>query len=195
MDWFENDELFRRECAAGHAWERHAGHFFLLHGFETHLGKQTIRDHVSQAHRYAAQLDLTCEGVRFEVKSRNVVFHTPDDFPFETIFVDTVGGWDQKPVKPNILLCISRETGAIIWLPTAATKDRWAIVAKHDNVRSIDERFYEAPKRLWRKSEELVDVLRKMQFRRKMLAPDPEPEPEPPAREDFLDWREGLEAS
>jgi len=48
-DWFDNDELFLKECKAGHQWERYVASFFALQGLPvdhpTHAQGLPLRRH------------------------------------------------------------------------------------------------------------------------------------------------------
>lgn len=159
-DWFDNNELFVKECKDGHRWERYVATFFNLQGLPVALSKQTIREHVSQAKLYKKGSDLRVAGMLMEVKSRNVAWNTPKDFPYDDILVDTVSGWEAKSPVPRVIVCVSRKTSAMMYLPVKATKADWDQVLKHDNVRDIEDNFYVAWKGLWRPIDELVTKLR-----------------------------------
>lgn len=165
-DWLNNDALFTTECRKGHAWERYVASFLSLQGLHVDVKPQHIRNHVSQRHRYKNTVDLSCEGALIEVKSRHLVFHTPSDFPHPTIFVDTVSGWDAKYPKPDALLCVSQQTGAMICLGTSKTSSQWGVSVKRDHTRGIEDSFYEAPRDLWKPIESLVQVLHRIRIAR-----------------------------
>jgi len=100
-----------------------------------------------------------------EVKSRNVVFHTPEDFPHPTILIDTVSGWEGKRPVPQLVLCVSQQTGALMWLPTK-TKQDWIISSRYDHVRRITDSFYESVYGLWQPVETLLRVLHQLRSKR-----------------------------
>jgi len=150
MDWFENENLFRKEVKEGHRWERYVCSFLALNGLPVKLGtSQTVRDHVSQRHAYKNSIDLRMKDRRFEVKSRKLGFTNPLDFPHGEIFVDTVSGWEGKDPLPDLLICISRASGSMIAISHEHTKEFWQVNKTHDNTRNIDDAFYEAHRRLW----------------------------------------------
>jgi len=76
-----------------------------------------------------------------EVKSRNESFISGNTYPYETVFVDTVSGYNAKETKPLAYIIISRPTGAMVVLKTLSSKG-WNIESKFDHVRKIKEDFY-----------------------------------------------------
>lgn len=160
--WSENDELFLAECQKGHGWERYVAMFFALQGLDSRVGEQTLRDSIKQAGEYANTVDVYCERCRIEVKSRDVVFYRPEDFPFETILVDTVAGWEAKDPPPHMVVCVSQKTGSLVALNPRTTKHAWTQERRYDNVRRIEDWFYEAPRELWQPIDKLAEALRKI---------------------------------
>lgn len=159
MNWFQNDALFTQECRKGHKWEKYVAAFLKLQGLEVELKEQTIREHVRDAPQYKPSSDLLCEGVLMEIKSRGIIFHTPGDFPYETIFVDTENGWVAKNPRPKAIICISQKTGAMMWLPSS-TESQWKKTTRTDHVREIEDTFYEAERKLWKPIHILCQTLK-----------------------------------
>lgn len=64
---------------------------------------------------------LGTEKVLVEVKSLNLTFNRPDDYPFPTVLVCSHNSWERKwPGSEKTMrdfLLVSRATGAIIWIP------------------------------------------------------------------------------
>ena len=153
MDWFDNDDLFLRECAEGHRWERYVAELLRRKGVDAACLKQELRAHVSEAPSYLTDSDVVVtlasgRQLVFEVKSRRVFFNGPRDFPDEDIFVDTVSGWEGKDPKPAAVICISQLTKRVIVLATA-TQPQWRQERRRDRVRDIETTFYAAPRELW----------------------------------------------
>lgn len=168
VPWALNDELFLQECRTGHFWERHVASFLAQQGLCVELGEQLLREHISQASAYIDTIDLLCEGVPVEVKSRSLTFHTPADVPFVDVFVDTQKGWDAKTIVPAHVLCISQNTGAMIYLDVEETRDRWVSRSAYDRVRDFTDVFYYADRKLWHPIEHFV---RKVRFSRPSACP------------------------
>lgn len=72
-------------------------------------------------------LDVSADNKVFipvEVKSVNLKFHEPNDYPHLGLLVCSAASWDKKwPLEEKTqrdFLMVSRETGGIIWLPKGA---------------------------------------------------------------------------
>ncbi len=98
-----------------------------------------------------------------EVKSSTREF-TDDvlQYPFDSLFVDTVSGFDAKVDKPLAYVLISQKTRGIVCI-SPKTYDQWRKVNTFDNKRQIMEWFYSAPKSVLRSFDELVAYLKKIQ--------------------------------
>jgi len=57
-----------------------------------------------------------------EVKSRNVAFDSPEDFPYETIIVETAAAYDKRRHPPDYYVMISQKTNAAIVLKTGGVE-------------------------------------------------------------------------
>jgi len=165
-DWFQNDALFLRECAEGHKWERYVVGLLTRDGLKASCPKQTLRDHVSQAHQYLQDSDVVVEvgsgrELVFEVKSRRVKFKSPADFPYDDVFVDTVSGWDAKEPRPVGVICVSQVTHSVMVLP-AGTQPKWERERRYDHVRGFETDFYVASRELWGSYGSLVKRLKQL---------------------------------
>jgi hypothetical protein len=98
-----------------------------------------------------------------EVKSSTREF-TDDVFqyPFESLFVDTVSGYDAKVDKPLAYVLISQKTRGIVCI-SPKTYDKWRKVNTFDHKREIMEWFYSAPKGVLQPFDSLVNHLIKIQ--------------------------------
>lgn len=156
--WIENEELFRQEMQTGHEHERFLGGKLSRLGFDVELSDHTFRDDVSEIDNYKDEQDLIVEGYICEVKSRDLDFTKPSNFPYEHIFVDTVEGWEQKEQPPHVVLCISQETRSTIML-SRSTKNEWDRHRTSDTVRGIDDTFYRAHRDLWEPFDYFINRL------------------------------------
>lgn len=98
-----------------------------------------------------------------EVKSSTRDF--ADDingYPFSSLFVDTVSGFDAKVDKPVAQVFISQKSGGIICI-SPESYDQWVKVNAFDNKRQIMEWFYSAPKEVLIPLSVLVNFLKKKQ--------------------------------
>jgi hypothetical protein len=98
-----------------------------------------------------------------EVKSSTREF-TDDvlEYPFDSLFVDTVSGYDAKVEKPLAYVLISQKTRGIVCI-SPKTYDKWRKVNTFDRKREIMEWFYSAPKGVLQPFDSLVDHLIKIQ--------------------------------
>lgn len=158
--WCENDDLFAEELEKGHFWERQVGRFLSSRDLQVEGGEQSFRGSIEEAPEYASIIDLTVEDIPIEVKSRELKFHTPGDFPYDTAIVDTVSGWEAKEVTPKYVICVSQLTNAMMFLDVDDTRPSWVEEGKEDEKRGILDLFYLCPTELWQPVEVLVSRLR-----------------------------------
>lgn len=98
-----------------------------------------------------------------EVKSSTRDF-TDDvlSYPFNSLFVDTVSGYDAKVKKPAAYVLISQISHGIVCI-SPKTYDRWRKVSAFDKKREINEWFYSAPKDILIPFSTLVEFLKNKQ--------------------------------
>jgi hypothetical protein len=158
-NWSENDDLFFSQLKEGFEWQKLPKLFFELHGLSVEMPELTIRDSIKDAGLYLSSKDLIVNGHTIETKSRNETFTYPLSFPYRTLFVDTVSGFDGKKKKPLAYLFISKPTGCMISLMTS-TISAWIVEEKFDRVRKITDKFYLADKKLCTTLDELIEVIK-----------------------------------
>lgn len=157
--WSQNDELFKKELLAGHAWQELPATFFKLHGFEVQTPELKIRESITEASKWLDSTDLIVEGFKLEVKSRNEIFTSAQSFPYETALVDTVSGYDGKIEKPLAYIMISRPTGSMLCLK-AESSQGWTVQKKFDHVRKIEDQFYLCDRKLLQPINVLVSFIK-----------------------------------
>lgn len=160
--WSENDDLFFSQLKEGFEWQKLPKLFFELHGLPVEMPDLTIRDSIQNAGDYMSSKDLIVNGYPLETKSRNESFTYPLSFPYKTILVDTVSGFDGKKNKPLAYVFISRPTGSMICL-MSDTIGQWQKEKKFDRVRRIYDEFYVTDKKLCIGLDELMEVLQRPQ--------------------------------
>jgi hypothetical protein len=102
---------------------------------------------------------MLCNGRVIEVKSRSLTFTCAADFPYDTLIVDTVQGFDQKVDKPLMYICISQKTGAMLGLDVGLSREHWTVRQTYDRVAKIPCTNYEAHKSLWGDALEILKNL------------------------------------
>lgn len=160
LDWAENDELFFKELKLGHSWQAYPALFLTLHGFKVEMPNLSIRENINEADKYKNSADIIINGKILECKSRNESFTSISDFPYETIIVDTVSGYDAKNPKPLAYIMISKITGSMLCLPSLMSS-KWVKKSIKDQTRRILDEFYMANKGLLLTMDKLVKHLQK----------------------------------
>ena len=105
------------------------------------------------------QVDLVANGYILEVKGRSVLFHDAASYPFDTIFVEGVSGFDAKENVPDFYVNVSNLTGAIIYLDVQRTWDSWTVERISGKYRKSDYDMYVSRADQWGDFDELVKAL------------------------------------
>ena len=166
VHWSQNDQLFRKLVAEGHAWQTLPFVFLKLSGFDVEMPDLTIRENISEAGAWLETYDLRIGELLIEVKSRPFPFTNPMDWPLNRLpaFLDTTKKWEAKTTKPFAYIFISKATGGMV--ATCAVEDaqdRWEKTKQWDRVRKIHEGFYTVERRYLVTMDRLVEALRSAQ--------------------------------
>lgn len=97
-----------------------------------------------------------------EVKSRNLRFTGPEDYPYPTVFIDTVPGWDSKAVMPAVVVVVSQKTEAILVVPVKSTRPYWTEETIYIPSRGHLETNYTIKPHLTKSWKWFIDKLRKV---------------------------------
>ncbi|MHC4676566.1 MAG: hypothetical protein ACYTBZ_29115 [Planctomycetota bacterium] len=165
--WIENDELFIKELKKGYGFQIYVALQFLLEGLWVRVPPLSIRDSREEIPQYTRnEADLFVWGSgngkqkKISVKSRNIEFYTIDTYPYKTIFIDTVRGWEAKEEKPCAVIIISQQTKEIIVVPVSS-REHWTIEERSDQTRNIAaEEFYAVSKEYAKTFSELVEWIK-----------------------------------
>ena len=144
MDWFENDDLFFAELAKGHQCAAEVCRRLKILGIDAMVPPRSKRIHVDDRDLYDDETDIIIHGTppySIEVKSRDLAFDCAHDYPYDTAFVDTVSGWNQKQPKPIAIVLVSQVTLSMVVIK-GSTRPTWTIKKSFDNVRQISDNFY-----------------------------------------------------
>ncbi len=166
MDWFKNDELFRQELETGHDWARLVVTRLNEAGVPAVLTPLAWRDNIDERHAFSNEVDILVPSpdgdIPIESKSRNLFFtDVPVSYPFDTVFVDTVSGWDKKAVKPFAVVFTSQESGSMLVLPSRSPTIKWTTSVAFDRVRGVRDRWYEVPYNALVPFQTLINSLQK----------------------------------
>jgi hypothetical protein len=161
-DWLANDALFFSELEKGHEFSVEVARRLRMLGIEATVPPISKRIHVDDRDLYDNEADIIIPGTPeyvIEVKSRDLWFECAHDFPYETIFVDTVRGWEQKNPRPIAVAMISRQTLGIA-VVRGSTRQFWATEQAFDHVRKLSDIFYVMPREHLVGFGQLVSFLR-----------------------------------
>lgn len=142
-------DLFLQELAIGSKWAEHAAAELNAMGIPceaTEMRVAQTEEEIKEFTEHDQDVVLLDGSGHFEVKSRRLNFHYhPFTYPFETAFVDTVSGWEQKLEKPLAVLLVSQQTGKIMVIPPES-REHWKTTTTFDNVRGFTDTWYVVPK-------------------------------------------------
>lgn len=97
--------------------------------------------------------------VSIEIKQRNLTFTTPQDYPYDTVFVDDMHGLARERLQNFAYVYQSRHTGAWVWLTMLDRDERWVERKVFDRGRGHDVPTLVAPRSCLRASSTLIDLL------------------------------------
>jgi len=164
--WIENDTLFKKELETGNHWSNHVASVLNENQIPCYATKMVFRDSIEEISDFSKNdkdIVLTNPTGHIEVKSRNLKFDvTPESYPYETAFVDTLDGWNKKAEKPLAVVLVSQRTSELLVIPTTS-EPYWGQETKYDNVRGIYDTWLTVHKTHLRPLSDLLDHLRRFQ--------------------------------
>jgi len=152
---------FQEALKTGQDYEIKVAYRLMLEHIPVHLPDP---DEVSDFIRF--QKDIIVGDKRkavLEVKSRAFKFTSPYDYPYSTVFTDTVSGWDAKQVRPAAVVIVSQETGGLIVVPSKTYPDWQVRRGLWLRDRRHYEDIYEAPLKLTKDFDWLVEQCMKLE--------------------------------
>jgi len=116
--------------------------------------------------RYAAyELDIVLEAIPYnlEIKARTLSFtNDPASFPYDTVIVDTVKGYEIKEAKPLAYVLYSEPTGCLLAV-APSTRPYWVKESLYaSNVGFVDQ-FYLCPREYLRPMSSLIERIHELQ--------------------------------
>lgn len=149
---------FAKALTEGHAAERAWVTDMRLHGRSVAHGKKLVvrkhdknKDHVECPDALAL--------VAVEVKQRTLSFTCPEDYPYDTVFVDDLRGYQQEAFHNLIYIYVSKPTGQWVWLTVLDRNDEWQEKVTFDTGRGHEVPVLIAPKRFLRPSWQLTELI------------------------------------
>jgi 4-hydroxy-3-methylbut-2-enyl diphosphate reductase IspH len=146
MTYTMHRDLFLQELETGSKWAEYAAKELTAKGIPCKATEMRIAQSEAEVQDFTENdqdVVLLDGSGHFEVKSRRLTFTNHLNYPFDTVFVDTVSGWQQKKVKPIAYLIVSQETGAIVVVPSN-TASEWKTTTTFDRIRKFTDTWLTA---------------------------------------------------
>lgn len=94
-----------------------------------------------------------------EIKERSLEFTCPEDYPYDTVFVDDLHGLERETLRHFAYVYKSKPTGQWVWLSILDRDDTWTHEVVWDRGRGHEVPMLCAPKSHLRPASELVQLL------------------------------------
>lgn len=94
-----------------------------------------------------------------EVKERSLSFTCPEDYPYDTVFVDDLRGLGRESLTHFAYVYISKPTGLWVWLTPLDRDKTWTEEVVRDRGRQHDVPVLVAPKSHLRPASELMGLI------------------------------------
>jgi hypothetical protein len=144
MSLDESDPTFVSDLKASHAAVLAVSEWFRGFGYPVIVRPTFIRENVERRSDYSDDGDLEIIQ-RIEVKHRKgLAFTSKEDFPFETVIVDTCHAWDNARPKPYAYIILNRSMSRAL-VVTGSTSKRWVKTRKFDTHAGRERSYYECP--------------------------------------------------
>jgi len=166
LSWSQDDKYFKEMLDKGREQQKLVINKLKVYGVEniTDTIDYSFRKDISESTKYSKNdKDILIEGRIFEIKSRDIKFTSPEDWPksYWPMFLDTVKSFDQKIEKPVGYIFISQKTGALM-ATSVSKKNEWTTDKKWDHKRKIYDNFYFVDKKNVFDEKELVRKLKNL---------------------------------
>jgi hypothetical protein len=94
-----------------------------------------------------------------EIKERSLSFTSPEDYPYDTVFVDDCRGLARESFGHFAYVYISKPTGQWVWLCVLDRDETWTEETTFDRGRGHEVPVLVAPKSHLRPAQELIDLI------------------------------------
>jgi hypothetical protein len=94
-----------------------------------------------------------------EIKERSISFTCPEDYPYDTVFVDDLNGMAKERLRHFAYVFKSKPTGKWVWISALDRDDSWTEQNVFDRGRNHNVPTLVAPKSHLRSAEELLQLL------------------------------------
>jgi hypothetical protein len=141
----KHDPTFVDDLKASHKHSLKVAEWLRRRGFrDVEVFALRIRPSAAKMRGYGDQGDIAADGLRMEAKRRTIDFTSPDDFPYDTIIVDTVSSWDKAKIKPELYVLTNKDL-TYCCVVMGATRRAWKQTTRYDRKKKRHRRFYECP--------------------------------------------------
>jgi hypothetical protein len=153
----ERKAYFLQQLHIGDQWAEHVARNITECGKYAYATPTQVAETPEQIAEFTAkEKDILLDrGRTLEVKSRSFHFTSVEDYPYPTVFVDTVEGWRAKEAKAVAVAVVSQKSGGIVVVPVS-TEGSWSVKRIYDSKRGFEVSVLECPKELLRSFEEFV---------------------------------------
>jgi hypothetical protein len=94
-----------------------------------------------------------------EIKERSLSFTSPEDYPYETVFVDDLRGMGMETTQNFAYVYLSKPTGQWVWLTPLDRDESWTEEVVWDRGRNHEVPTLVAPKSCLRPAETLLSLI------------------------------------
>lgn len=94
-----------------------------------------------------------------EIKERSLSFTCPDDYPYDTVFVDDMRGLGREHISHLAYVYLSKPTGQWVWLTPLDRDENWQERTTFDRGRGHSVPVLVAPKAHLRPASSLIELL------------------------------------
>lgn len=149
---------FRSSLSDGHAAERRWVESLRDQGRSVAHGRKLVIGNHNKVTGHVESPDAVAL-VSVEIKERSLKFSSPEDYPYDTVFVDDMRGLSRERVGHIAYVYISKPTQRWVWLTTLDRDDSWTEQVVFDRGRGHDVPTLVCPKRFLRPASQLVYLL------------------------------------
>lgn len=149
---------FAKSLIRGHAAERRWVDSMRLHGRSVAHGRKLVIGNHNKVTDHVESPDAAAL-MSIEIKERSLRFTSPEDYPYDTVFVDDMRGLSRERIGHIAYVYISRPTKQWVWLTPLDRDDSWQEQVVYDTGRGHDVPTLVCPKRFLRPAGQLVDLL------------------------------------
>lgn len=149
---------FQSALSNGQAAERRWVEAQRMQGRSVAHGKKLLIRHHNKATDHVESPDAVA-AVSIEIKERSLTFTSPEDYPYDTVYVDDMRGLSRERLGHFAYVYISKPTGEWVWLSSLDRDGSWREQVVYDRGRGHEVPTLVAPKRHLRPASQLEYLL------------------------------------